>query len=180
MVSCPHGLGTVRTGVRPLMSWRIGKRVTGAGARSAPGPSAGVAICPARILAVTPAASSARASTIGRFLAALASVTYTKDTIVHASTTPPLPLALATALLVACSGGGDANGNRPDTVRSATAEAPPAPCTTGTAELTLPAGFCATVFADSILQGRHAAVASNGDVYVTIEGTKPSPEKQAS
>ena len=43
-----------------------------------------------------------------------------------------------------------------------------------------PAGFCATIFADSIKGGRHAAVASNGDVYVTIEGTRPSPEKQIS
>ena len=50
-------------------------------------------------------------------------------------------------------------------------------CTTGTAELTLPAGFCATVFADSIAHARHVAVASNGDVYVTIEGTQPPPEK---
>jgi glucose/arabinose dehydrogenase len=82
----------------------------------------------------------------------------------------------AALLLAACSSGGD---SRPDTVASATSAAP-APCTTGTAELTLPAGFCATIFADSINQARHAAVASNGDVYVTIEGTRPSPERQAS
>ncbi|HKH90743.1 MAG TPA: PQQ-dependent sugar dehydrogenase [Gemmatimonadaceae bacterium] len=85
------------------------------------------------------------------------------------------------ALLLGCSGGGgDSNANRSDSGAAATATATPAPCTTGTAELTLPAGFCATIFADSIMQGRHVAVASNGDVYVTIEGTKPSPEKQMS
>lgn len=70
---------------------------------------------------------------------------------------------------------------RPDSAR-ATAAAPtpaaPAPCAGGTAELTLPAGFCATVFADSVMNGRHVTVASNGDVYVTLEGTRPSPEKQ--
>ena len=34
------------------------------------------------------------------------------------------------------------------------------------AGLTLPSGFCATVFADNIGHARHIAVASNGDVYV--------------
>jgi len=32
--------------------------------------------------------------------------------------------------------------------------------------LTLPAGFCATVFADSLGHTRHIAVAANGDVYI--------------
>src|SRR5829696_1728251 len=36
MVSCPHGLGTVRTGVRPLMSSVRGKQVNLARAKSAP------------------------------------------------------------------------------------------------------------------------------------------------
>ena len=53
-------------------------------------------------------------------------------------------------------------------------------CQGGNVGLTLPAGFCATVFADSIAHGRHVAVAANGDVYVTLEGTAPSPEKQLS
>ena len=81
----------------------------------------------------------------------------------------------AALLLAACSSGGD---SRPDTVSAASA-APPA-CTTGTAELTLPAGFCATIFADSIKGGRHVAVASNGDVYVTIEGTRPPAQNATS
>ena len=96
---------------------------------------------------------------------------------------PHLTLGLVAVLSLAGCSGGDSSANRPDTVGtkgSATADATPPACTTGTAELTLPAGFCATIFADSISSGRHAAVASNGDVYVTIEGTKPSPEKQMS
>lgn len=35
--------------------------------------------------------------------------------------------------------------------------------------ITLPAGFCATVFADSIGAARHIAVRPNGDVYVAIK-----------
>jgi len=86
------------------------------------------------------------------------------------------------ALLLGCSGGGgDSNAKRPDTVgTAATTGATPAPCTTGTAELTLPAGVCATIFADSLTHARHVAVGSNGDVYVTLEGTQPSVEKQIS
>jgi glucose/arabinose dehydrogenase len=90
----------------------------------------------------------------------------------------------ATLLLSACSAGGESPGSRPDTVggavsTSASTATPPA-CTAGTAELTLPAGFCATIFADSIAHARHVAVASNGDVYVTIEGTRQSSSSGAS
>jgi glucose/arabinose dehydrogenase len=80
----------------------------------------------------------------------------------------------------ACAKGGDASASGAGAAASQAANAAPPPCTTGTADLTLPAGFCATVFADSIMHARHAAVASNGDVYVTIEGTQPSTEKQMS
>jgi glucose/arabinose dehydrogenase len=93
-----------------------------------------------------------------------------------------LTLGLAAVLTLAACSGGDSASKRPDTVGAkgaATAETPPA-CTTGTAELTLPAGFCATIFADSITHARHVAVASNGDVYITLEGTQPSAEKQIS
>ena len=98
----------------------------------------------------------------------------------HDRSSIPITLGVLAAFLVAgCSGGGDAN--RADSAGAATAasETPPA-CTTGTAELTLPAGFCATVFADSQTLPRHVAVASNGDVYATLEGTRPSPEKEMS
>ena len=46
------------------------------------------------------------------------------------------------------------------------------------AGLTLPAGFCANVFAEGVIHGRHVAVAGNGDVYIAIEGTNPSPKAQ--
>jgi glucose/arabinose dehydrogenase len=46
------------------------------------------------------------------------------------------------------------------------------------AGLTLPAGFCATIFADDVGPARHIVVAPDGVVYVTLEGTIPSPEKQ--
>ena len=48
------------------------------------------------------------------------------------------------------------------TATAATAAASGAPC----GGLTLPQGFCATVFADSIGHARHVVVARNGDVYV--------------
>jgi glucose/arabinose dehydrogenase len=52
-------------------------------------------------------------------------------------------------------------------------------CAGGNAGLTLPPGFCATVFADTIGHARHIVVNSNGDVYVnTWSGkyyTTPAP-----
>jgi glucose/arabinose dehydrogenase len=75
-------------------------------------------------------------------------------------------------VLASCSGGDRAPGGA-DSARTAAASAV---CPGDNAGLTLPAGFCATVFADSIPHGRHAVVASNGDLYVTLEAT-PSPEK---
>lgn len=38
-------------------------------------------------------------------------------------------------------------------------------CPDSSAGLTLPAGFCASVFAEGVAHGRHVAVAANGDVY---------------
>src|SRR5688572_19299774 len=61
---------------------------------------------------------------------------------------------------------------------AAAADTVVAKCVGDNAGLTLPAGVCATVFADSVGNARHIAVASNGDVYVTLEGTDPSPEKK--
>src|SRR5688572_31632578 len=61
---------------------------------------------------------------------------------------------------------------------AAAADTVVAKCVGDNAGLTLPAGVCATVFADSVGNARHVAVASNGDVYVTLEGTDPSPEKK--
>lgn len=43
-------------------------------------------------------------------------------------------------------------------------------CDPGTGGLTLPQGFCALVVADGLGAARHIAVASNGDVYVALQG----------
>jgi glucose/arabinose dehydrogenase len=74
---------------------------------------------------------------------------------------------LAAALLAACGGAGSDKG---DGARvggtTAAREAAPAACPGDNDGLTLPPGFCATVFADSLGHARHLAVAANGDVYV--------------
>jgi glucose/arabinose dehydrogenase len=95
----------------------------------------------------------------------------------HRSNTRRALGLLAAFLIAACSRDG-ANGSDSAGAATAATDAPP-PCTTGTAELTLPAGFCATIFADSLGRARHAAVASNGDVYAAIEGTRPPGPNQA-
>ncbi len=61
----------------------------------------------------------------------------------------------------------------------AIAAAPPSrqsvACDPGNGGLTLPAGFCATVFADSAGTARHIAVAPNGDVFVNVRAGRSSP-----
>lgn len=64
-------------------------------------------------------------------------------------TTEVMRLAIGIALLVGC-----------------TREAPPPPHGSCDPSLTLPAGFCAVVFADGLGAARHIAVAPNGDVFV--------------
>jgi glucose/arabinose dehydrogenase len=49
---------------------------------------------------------------------------------------------------------------------SAAAATASTPCAADNGGITLPQGFCATVFADSIGHARHVVVNSNGDVYV--------------
>jgi glucose/arabinose dehydrogenase len=46
----------------------------------------------------------------------------------------------------------------------------PAKCDSENAGLVLPAGFCATVFADTVRGARHVWVAPNGDVFVAAQG----------
>ena len=74
-----------------------------------------------------------------------------------------LPVLLATGVLAACS---KSESARSATDSAATSAAAPKPCPGNNDGLTLPAGFCATVFADSLGHARHLAVAPNGDVYV--------------
>jgi glucose/arabinose dehydrogenase len=80
-------------------------------------------------------------------------------------TTRPLLLLLA---LAACTSGdrpADTGATRTAGSASDTAAASAA-CPDTTTGITLPPGFCATVFADSLGHARHVAVAANGDVYV--------------
>ena len=50
-----------------------------------------------------------------------------------------------------------------------------ATCVRNDAGITLPAGFCATIFADSVGSARHLAVAPNGDVFVNLQPTRRGP-----
>jgi glucose/arabinose dehydrogenase len=49
------------------------------------------------------------------------------------------------------------------------APAPSVRCDRGNGGITLPAGFCASVFADEVGVARHLVVTGNGDVYVALE-----------
>ena len=69
--------------------------------------------------------------------------------------------AAACLALAACSSSG-----QPSSSMSSAAAA--ASCPADNAGLTLPPGFCAAIFADSLRAPRHLAVASNGDVYVAV------------
>ena len=66
-----------------------------------------------------------------------------------------------------------------DSVASTSSTASSATCAGDNGGITLPDGFCATVFADTIGHARHIVVNSNGDVYVnTWSGryyTTPAP-----
>ena len=103
---------------------------------------------------------------------------------------PVLTIALA-GLAVACGGAaersadGGAVGAASDSAGAPSAPATPSAtpsaasggevagtadpaCAPGNGGITLPTGFCATIFADSVGGGRHVAVAPNGDVFVSL------------
>ncbi len=61
-----------------------------------------------------------------------------------------------------------------------TSAVPTSACAPDNAGLTLPAGFCASIFADSLRRARYLAIAPNGDVYVSLEGTRPTQPGQPS
>ena len=81
------------------------------------------------------------------------------------------PLVLAASVFAAACSVSEkgADTTKSDSSRASAA----AKCPGDNAGLTLPDGFCATIFADSLGHARHIAVADNGDVYITIEGTAP-------
>lgn len=75
-------------------------------------------------------------------------------------------------IVAACTGGHDSAPA--DAAASKAVKVNSTGCPGDNAGLTLPKGFCASVFADSLIHARHIVVASNGDVYVTLEGTNNS------
>lgn len=86
-----------------------------------------------------------------------------------------VPLALAALLAAACGGDRDAAPstdkavpNAADSQAAPSAQAAAAHCDADNGGITLPNGFCATVFADVQGSPRHIAVAPNGDVYVAL------------
>lgn len=83
----------------------------------------------------------------------------------HSQFLRTLTLLSASALIAGCAKSDRAAADSTGATTSA-AGAPARPCTGDSGGLTLPSGFCATVFADSLGHARHMAVAANGDVYV--------------
>lgn len=76
-----------------------------------------------------------------------------------------LAFAAAAIALIGCAKT-ERTSTGDSTVASTTQTAGTAACTGDNGGITLPNGFCATVFADTIGHARHIVVASNGDVYV--------------
>lgn len=69
--------------------------------------------------------------------------------------------ALIAGALLACSA--DASQDTPGSTATS------ADCDPDNGGLTLPAGFCAAVFADNVGRARHLTVAPNGDVFVALD-----------
>lgn len=76
------------------------------------------------------------------------------------------------------SGCATTSGTTDQQTNTQTPSASASSCAADNAGLTLPAGFCASVFADSLGRARYLTVAPNGDVYVALEGTRPAPQGQ--
>jgi len=77
----------------------------------------------------------------------------------------PVAIIVGSAFAVSAAsyGGSAAIAAPPATSGAAQGQAP---CAPGNAGLTLPSGFCATIFADSLQSPRHAVVAPNGDLLI--------------
>jgi len=71
---------------------------------------------------------------------------------------------IAVAAVVACAK--PEGGAATDSTVAASSTASTTSCPGGNSGITVPAGFCATIFADTIGHARHLVVNSNGDVYV--------------
>jgi glucose/arabinose dehydrogenase len=76
---------------------------------------------------------------------------------------------LFAAALIACNKGDNANNgaqSTSSTTSSTTTSTSNTACARDNGGITLPPGFCATIFADTIGHARHITVNANGDVYV--------------
>src|SRR5688572_9158339 len=76
--------------------------------------------------------------------------------------------ALSGFVMAACTSPGPSPANDGAISQARTAAA----CSQGQGGLRLPAGFCATIFADSIGAARHLVVAPNGDVFVNLRSAR--------
>jgi len=74
--------------------------------------------------------------------------------------------ALLIAITVAACAKKEGTSTTDTSAASSTAAASTVACAPDNGGLTLPQGFCATVFADTIGHARHITVGANGDVYV--------------
>jgi glucose/arabinose dehydrogenase len=77
----------------------------------------------------------------------------------------PLAVIITTLAFGACVKSESSSADSTNSA-SSTATTTTAACATDNGGITLPSGFCATVFADSLGHPRHIVVNSNGDVYV--------------
>ncbi len=80
-----------------------------------------------------------------------------------------LGLGVAVFALVAASGRAALESASPGAVKPTNRALRPG-CDEGNGGLTLPEGFCATVFADKVGLPRHPAIAPNGDVFIALMG----------
>lgn len=84
-----------------------------------------------------------------------------------------------TGLLAGCTGKTADTAITNDPTPSAAGVISDSRCDKGNGDITLPAGFCATVFADNLGHARHLAVAPNGDVYVNTWSSQYTGMKNA-
>lgn len=83
-------------------------------------------------------------------------------------------LAIGAALFAVACAKGDKPAAADSTAKGAVAAAES--CADNNGELTLPTGFCATIFADSLGHVRHMVVAANGDLYANTWSGKYYPD----
>ncbi len=86
---------------------------------------------------------------------------------------PVLSVFVAAAVIAACSptqGDSDAAAQVGTDAGTPGQSAATVTCDPQNGGITLPQGFCATVFADDVGAARHMAIAPNGDVFVALRG----------